>query len=526
MKENIFVKNAVIDKLCGKFLTEYEKEYNNINADGKECLIKHITAFFRRWYYSTLVENTDISPALIAEFGSNEKSIYPVINCSSHNDFKYISINNMRFGLDQHPLCIDYRILIEFFKNGVALNDRLEMDFEDIKKLEGVSSFDSDYITYVTMLGIDMGYIEKMPSVGVDIYCSSKKSQKIYDMGNEELLRALFEKAVDIASSYLSDEFMGESHFVPDGIIMSWIATTPTVDEIFTDAYGEFSIEISEGTSVEEMNEMQKALTAKAYTRGINLDKWFLTPFSYYFRLIEPIYMYEFSYTDEMLFLINAVKTNETINDETVIDSALYAPCTKYKLSKLGKEFFGAVYDDNPPYLFENMNIDEIIDSATAATDDGKIRILDLYEPEYNVCTIRLSLKNEENLWIDIQLKESTTLDDLHMYIMNLFRSQVIICQGYRFYKLPESPFTEYTPPFMDTRGPHTNDNTISSVLEIGENFFYDLFTLDAFNDEDEDTEGLTINIEFINISKREKGVIYPKVIGFSPEAEKIRQKK
>lgn len=509
MKNYEIYQDRIINELNMYFLVRFEDIYNNMKIKGKSSLLKYISAFFRKWYYSTLIEDTVITPSYIAEYGADEKNVYPVIKNSSVKRIGSININNIKFSIDNHPICNDFKAIIRVFRKGIVLNDELQMDIEDIKKIADITSYDVEYINYLTMVGIDLGYIEKMPSVNaLSIFCASKKADTLEEENNKKLLNDMVAAAIKISSTYLTDDFMGERYNVPLDMIENWLINPKPVDKIFEEAYGEIALEISESMTDEDMDDMERAVTAKAYARGVVIDKWFLTPFSYYFRFINTTYMYEFSFDEEMNYFVNALRSSDAYYKDAIISSAIYSPCTIYKLSGLGAEFFGIKYNNEIPHIFKNMNGNEVLMAALYGSREGREKIMAVYEPEFNVYNLKISDVEDSYFCFNLYVRENMTLDVLHSYITNIFRTPVILCRSYRFYKLPESPFTEYTPEFMNCRGPHTESTCISDVLNEGEECYYEIVTFGK----NDDCESKLINIRLESINLNEKGTVYPQI--------------
>lgn len=503
-----FAENKIMDRLNDSFHYEFDDMYRSLKIQGKSCILKYIPSLFRKWYYSALIEDTVITPASVTEYGSNCKNIYPVVRTSSISRIGNFDFIKLKYSLENHPICIDFRGLVERFRGGVALNERMQMEFEDARSINNVINCDPDYITYLIMLGIDMEYIEKMPSVGVEMYCTTDKIKELDNINNRELLSRLFECAVKISSSYLSDAFLDESYNITAGMIKKWLIEGGPVDKIFEEAYGEFSIDVSMAMAFEDMDKMEMALTANTYLRGLLLDKWFLTPFSGYFRFIDTTYMYEFSYYDEIMYLINAEKTYEILGEEEIIDAALYAPCTLYKTSCLGAEFFNIEYNDRKPFVFEKMDIENIMKGVIGRDNEERRKILEVYEPEFNVYDLKVSFGENEKICYNVQVKENMPLNEFHTFIAGLLREHVMLCKSYRFYKIPESPFTEYTPSFMGLRGPHTEDYTVGAILGDGEICYYELVIPGG-----ENLVTYRVSIELENVTVNEAGTQYPRVL-------------
>lgn len=508
MKNYEVCNDHILDELNKHFLVRFEDIYSKIRGNGKGNLLKYVSAFFRKWYYSTLIEDTLITPDYIAKYGLSENNIYPVLKNSSVKRIGSISIDNIKFSIKNHPICNDFKALVRAFRKGIVLNDELQMDFEDIKKIGDITSFDIEYIDYLTMIGIDLGYIDKMPSVSVSMFCASKKADNLDDMDNEKLLYAMVGAAIKISSTYLSDDFMGERYNVTMDMVEDWLVNPIPVDKIFEGAYGEIALEISDSMTPEDMDDMERAITAKAYARGVVIDKWFLTPFSFYFRFISTTYMYEYSFDEEINYFVNALKSSDDFYEDAIINSAIYSPCTIYRLSPLGDEFFDIKTDREIPHIFKNMSADEVLNAALLENEEGRKKILAAYEPEFNVYDLKISDMEDSDIVFNLQVRENMTLEILHSYITNIFRTPVLLCQSYRFYKLPESPFTEYTPKFLNLRGPHTENTLISDVLNEGEECYYEIVLLGK----DDINETRLINIKLENIALNEKGLVYPRI--------------
>lgn len=506
MKNLSSVENMVMDRLNENFLSEFEYVYKNIKIPDKTCVLKYVSHLFRKWFYSTLIDDTVITPCSIAEYGGKINSVYPIIKNKSISRLGSISINNVEYSLDNHPICNDFRIIINRFMSGVPLDFNMSMDFEDIKKCKNLSDFDSNYITYIIMLGFDLGYIEKMSSVGVEMYCASKKSTELKDISNRELLNLLVKTAVKITVTYLYDGFFGETCNINEDMVYSWLKKPVTIDKIFESVYGDLDLGIADDIAFEDMEDFEREITAKMYARGMDIDKWFITPFGYYFRFIDSTYMYEFSFYDEIVFLINAITTYEAIEDELVIDSAIYSPCTLYKISRLGAEFFNIEYDLSVPYIFKNMGSDNVLNAALGIDLEERNKILNVYKSEFNIADLKVTDLEGGPLGCVFQAREDITLDKLSDFLLKVFHINPFQCKSYRFYKLPESPFTEYTPAFMEKRGPHTEDFTLNALLEVGDECYYEV----VFFDDDNDEATFDLKIQLSSIKKNEDNIDYP----------------
>lgn len=509
MKKYDTTPNPVTDRLTDCFISGFDKAYRELKGTGKGMIMEYISQLFKKWYYSALIEDTVLTPACINEYCGDIENVYPVLRCGSSQRLGKLETENVVYSIDNHPICSDLRIIIKAFEGGIPLDDNLYMSAEDIRKLKGISNSDKSYILYLVMLGTDMGYIEKMPSVGVNMFCTTRYADEIDEIYDDDLLYMLFIRAADIASSFLSDDFLGEDFYISSENIIDWLENPEPVDKIFEKAYGDIALELAESFSIEDMSDVEKEITAKAYARGVFFDKWFLTPFCYYFRFIDMTYMYEFSYHDELTYFYNACAINREFEDESIIDSAIYSPCTLYKLSRLGAEFFETDYNSSVPYVFKNMEKEEILRAVTERDRDAVNKIISLYEPDYDVFSLEFCANEGTGRKSFImEAKPDTMLDDISNHAIAAMHTPTNMCKSYSFYKLPESPFTRYQPDFMGERGPKTNEHSISEFLEEGEEGYYELVMADS--DGRDIMYNYTIRLE--KIVKNTKGRLYPYV--------------
>ncbi len=511
MKKYDTSESPVADRLTACFISGFENAYRQLKGVGKGTIMEYLSQMFKKWYYSALIEDTVLTPACVNEYCGKSENVYPVLRTSSFQRLGKLETENIVYSIDDHPICSDIRLIVKAFEGGMLLDDDLYMSQEDIKKLKGISMNDKSYILYLVMLATDMGFIEKMPSVGVNMFCTTEEADELDEIYDDDLLYLLFIKAADIASSFLSDNFLGEDFYVSHENILEWLENPEPVDKIFEKAYGDIALDITDSFAMEDMSDVESELTAKAYARGVSFDKWFLTPFCYYFRFIDMTYMYEFSFRDEITYFFNACAINKEFKDESIMDSVIYSPCTLYKLSRLGAEFFETEYNESVPHVFKNMEGEEILKAVTDRDADAINKIISLYEPDYDVFRLSFSRNggNSGKKSFIIEAKPDTMLDVLSNYAITAIHPPTNMRKSYSFYKLPESPFTRYLPGFMTEKGPRSDEHSLSEFLEEGEEGYFELVMIGI--DGSDIMYNYTIRLE--KIIKNEKGRLYPFII-------------
>ncbi len=496
-----------IEKLCAVFFDKFNEIYEKYSKNKKKQIIGYVNCFFRKWYYSTFIENTELTSAFLVEMtGSRDKNLYPVL-CAEGESF---GINILEYSLDDHPLVRDMRAIAELSANVVRIGEDFEATSEVLEQLKGnISLWDREYISYLFMLGMEAEIFEKMPSLGVTALRLSDGAGKYLSMNNRELFEWLLDKAINLSAKYLSCFFMGGYCEIEHQDVVKWLSEPMPIDAIFSEYYdgGQGFSEISDIMNGEK-DDASMSFSADSFLLGLNIDKWFLTPFGYYFRLIDPCYLCPYSYYDELEFFLAVQK--ETEKDGGYMDSALYAPCTYYRFTAAGALLFGADKESNvgKNYLFDVKAPEEVIDILSSENTEEYARLSELSVPVYDVMTIRVEYTEDTDIWLEAELSVNAGLNYVHIYISYLFGTAFSEEQPFRFYKLPESPFTEYKPSFLGGRGPKTEKTTLKELLEIGESCYYET--------EIENDIKATYKITNIDIKQRSRDEEYPLVVRVS----------
>lgn len=493
-----------IEKLCSVFFDNFNDLYGNYNKKNREYILKYINCFFKKWYYSTLIDNTELSPAfLVNKGGGDKKAVYPVLYVNNDKP----DINILEYGIDDHPFLRDIRKAAELTGDVVRLNeDRTVTDRIFAQLKDSISICDKEYMDYIFMIGVEAGIFEQMPSLGVTALKLSENSHKYLSMNNRDMLAYIINAAMNIAAEQLSCYFMGSYCTVKWADIALWLSEPKTVDEIFSKYYynGREIPDISE--VIDDFAQMSRTVYADSFMLGLNIDKWFLTPFGYYLRLIDPCYLCNFSYYDEMEFFMAVHK--EVQEHGGTMDPALYSPCTFYRLTELGAELYDTKDNDSfkESVIFETIEPNEVIDILARGKKEEYEKLYRLSIPKFNVMKIRIEPEDHTDKWFETEINVKVSLSYVHIYISHLFENELMVGQFFRFYKLPDSPFTQYKPSYLEQRGPKTDTTTMEELLEAGEECYYETELFDGSK--------VTYKITNLKISRRDQNIEYPHITG------------
>lgn len=501
-------KNSkIIDTLIEIFISGFRDIYEIIDEKDKTCLFDYINNFFRKWYYSSFIDNSELSPAFLAAASNNDKyPLYPVIGAADSG----IAIHTYEYSLDKHPFLADFRLIAKKVAGIVKLDEDFNISDEFFDEIKNhISIADRRYAEYIILTGIEAEIFEKMPSVGVTAIKLSDEAEEIFKRKDRDILLLLIESAMDMAASNLSEKFLGEYYEIEWEDIALWLSKPMPIDVIFNECYDEMGVGAEAMASFlsGDADDIDRAISVNSFRRGLNFDKWFLTPFGYYFRLIEPCYLCEFSFYDELEFFMDAYIDSNGFKVREVMDAALYSPCTSYRITRLGAEMFETEYKKCSSDIFDKITPEDIINVIAEGSIKDVENLISMTSPKYDIITLRISNFSKEKLWLDIDIAADSSLDYLHLYISYIFRREVLFCHSFRFYKLPASPFTEYTPSYLGERGPKTDNTTIKEILDENEECFYEA----VFYGKNEDfTARAKITHKKISLCK--KGYDYPRI--------------
>ncbi len=500
--------SKIIDALSEVFTTGFTEIYNKFDKAKRDILLEYSNNFFRKWYYSSFIDNTELSPAFLADAANDKDTLfYPVIGYSDTG----IDINTYEFSISDHPFLSDIRAIANSIEGIVKFDEGFNISEEFYNGIKhNISMADKRYVEYIFILGLEMGIFEKMPSVGITAVRRGKRYNDILNMPERDIFSLVIDKAVYIAADSLSESFLGEYYDIQSKDIENWLKDPVPIDAIFNDFFDEIGLgaEAMESLLSGGADEMDRMISMISFRLGLRFDKWFLTPFGYYLRLIDPCYLCSFSFYDELAFFMETLKSCEDIEEKDIMDAAVYSPCTSYRLTKLGADMLNAVYEKDHAKILDTVSPEEIVRIVAEGSKNEVEELISKAIPQYDLVTLRISDFSKEKLWLDIDISAESTLDHLHLYMLYIFGREALFCQSFMFYKLPKSPFTEYTPSYMEERGPKTDSTRIKELLGEGEECFYKA----VFYSEGIDDVALEAKITCKKIFPCKKGYDHPRI--------------
>ena len=468
-----------IQNLHSLFATSFMEAYREVNPRKRRSTLPFIQAIYRRWYYSTIIENTPLSPANILEsicrhFGQ-PAATYPVAYQQGKTKLTGIDMQLREYSLDKHPIVSDIRLLVEHCSPYVDL--MLEGDaFSTVQAMEfgtTLSLNDPHYAAFLLEVSLWMKLLVKMPSIGVNRFRVAGNAAEILSATDKDIFHDIVEITITMAAKGLQNLVMLPEALFSQAFIRSILIAPMDTDDIFSriyEALGYDFDDILDLTMEADINDdpdnLDIDLLAGTFMAGVLLDKFFFTPFGHFMKLIRPLYVLPFEIDGEIADYVQVSDDPE----EGII--AFFAPCSSYTLTDLGLEYFNvAKTDENYIDAAATIPFDQMKDTVfsskealsvfvTIAKHLGPLRMEASPEVIY---TFRVRLESDPLVWAHMQVPSTDTLHD--MYI------EIIDCLGLKdnndytfFHDKAENRFAEYASSKRLKRGKKTSDIEIGAL--------------------------------------------------------------
>lgn len=454
------ILSAHLNALHGMFKEDLLSIFDDIDSPMLRKILPHAPAIFRRWYYSTLIENIHFSPANLVDtmchFHGAPPGTHIVTEVSTFTKMPQLQYKLLSYSMDAHPIVADLRRLVDLCTPHIDLCEEwCFSDVQAIKYAKKLSLRDPEYAAFLLDVICKMKILVRMPSLYVQRMHVSVDADEILALPNVELLRRITDAVVELAAEGLQSALPAPVPFFHPEHIRQLIVLPQTTDDILGQVFSSLGYNLDSllrteafdpmDDLIEEAEQMAEIMSS-IFFLGVMLDKLFFTPFGYFLKFVRPVYSIPFSIEDETEHFTDEI---EDLEDGEII-SAFFAPCTSYTLTDLGAEFFGVEKTEEnyldtrfvlPPEILASgalvspIGIRVFVDAAKAAVP--------LNERADTIYTFRVCAQQIPTLWINIQIQKTATLHMLFEEVMDAF--YITDDLGYNFYHgATESPFTEY----------------------------------------------------------------------------------
>ena len=428
--------------LLNKFYSAFFGIYQNENFLNKNIYARCCDRLFKKLYYSAVVGNTTITPAQIVEYLNPNSVAYRIKNSDYKNE-KILNYKKIDYSLESHPITYDFKNILSLGKNSIQFDTIGKLvNISKIELNELLSNTEDSYVFYLLELAMEMKLVTTIPSIGVTTFQSTDNANDVLKMDNRKLLNFMLDGAYELTKNKIIVNNVGKKEH-----IKKWITEFTEVDKVMR-----FLMELENGK-----NYTDDEFSMFLLEMGILFDKYFLTPYGYYFKLINPYYGMPFDMVNEFMFIDSLAEDYGEIYLEDYED-IMYSPCTSYSLSKLGREYYEK--HSLEKNQLDDLDIDDVFDIVINNKVEKYHRLRNKTVEKNE--TITLKMYDNDN--------PSESLLDKFNKNMSLAKLSHIICHKYKlmgdlydysFYTLPKTVFSEYRCDYENV-----NYNTVNITLK------------------------------------------------------------
>ncbi len=507
-----------ISKINGVFEKRFLCAYKGLRLKGKSIILKYISTIFKRWYFTALISDTLITPSnlglkLSQKYTQNVLSI-PTLYATSDKSFNFKFIN---YSIDSHPVVDDLEIFIKSCSPTVQLLEDGFLEEQHISKIiSKLSLCDVFYAEYLFLIAFRLNILEKIPSLYTDVVHVTKEFDALYSLDKKQIFIKIVEATASLSASFINDTIDSSTRFISESDLLELLKTPTRIDDIFSRI---FSFLGFNDDNIEELwfddgdNDITESFLSSTFLLGMILDKYFLSPFGSYLRLINPVYLMPFDFAAELDSFFASIKVASDITP------ALFSPCFFYHATPLGIEYFNLEqeFDYDMPFP-KDVPMDMILNAVVS----NAAKKISFPKPPVNdsiVYEIKIRLSSSKETWINLEMPSKMTLHELFQEVCREF----ILNSGndYSFYPtIEENRFCELTSP-KNKRSAKKTDQTTLEQLNLG---LKNKFVLVYCNIENaslsrlKKTESnvLKFELELIKIGERKHNRFYPRVTRYS----------
>ena len=456
-----------VTQINKRFVGIFDSIYKKSDKYQRAKLLPCLANIYRRWYYSSLVENTYLTPANIVEAlnwqYNRQPNFYPVVNTRTPVNYTGLSFSYQEYDRNNHPIVSDFRKIIDFCKPDIDLteSDKMpeELAYEAAKNLH---MNDPCYAMYLLDLAVEMGFLVKIPSIHANRAQLVPGIEKHLAIPDEDLFDKIVNTTLRYASRSLSELIPIPTPLFDEEYLINILKEPVETDAIFQRLYDTIGVDIEDliGLDIfEELDMLDMAVISGTYLLGIIIDKFFLTPFGHYLKLIRPIYMLPFDFKNEIeIYLDSYIEEDE-------LGIAFYAPCSCYHLTKMGLEYFNVRPNPN-----NYLDIEHKLSFSDVAVLFEKVpknlnleAVTKIFDRETCIYTLKVRYQEDPRLWLNIDASDITSLHRLYLELAYYFDLDK---QGEYtlFSDITENPFTAYSSPNQQRRPRKTSDTTLGAL--------------------------------------------------------------
>ena len=444
--------------LNSNFSKNFLGVYKTASVSKRRRLVPHIYTIYRRWYYSTLVEGTPLSPANMFSGMRDYFNVYanthvlPIVRTPT----KLVGIlaKTVEYNPDAHPIIKDISRVVEYANPCIDIHEMDALTEEQAFNISLLLSIkDPYYAAFLFDLSVRLGFIEKVPSLYVNRLKPTAKFDEFMKQKPRDVLKQLVDATIRFCSYGLSTVLQMPRSTFSEEFILKILKNPMKTDEIIQYAFESIGVDMTQVVNREifdkefkDSQELEDAegLIHSMYVVGLALDRFLHTPFGFFFRLINPLYTATFDFEEEMLSFLEISKDHR----ETFF--SFYLPPEVYALTELGMDILGVQPEPEqslPMIQFAQMKDSAFLDENTF---EQFIEMAGHFFPQLfeiilrgQIYSLKIKAAYKPSFWAHVQVSEHTSLHELYTFIAELFDLKENSDYSF-FHDKTENLFAEY----------------------------------------------------------------------------------
>ncbi|SKA78317.1 hypothetical protein SAMN05428976_10362 [Clostridium sp. USBA 49] len=352
--------NEYMNNILKLFTEDFFFEYNEFSPKEKRIIVKAIPYFYRIWYYSSLVDNTPLSPSNFINLQVQDKfgekfRVVPIINPIYKNrtlkEFKY---EYKLFTIDNHPVLEDIKLFLEYCSPDVGIDESgLLLEEERNKIINKLTFKEIFYVTFLTNIAYELNLIKKMPSIGTYRAMQNLNNvNEFFSLSKIEQLKKIVAAIISNASKILLQSFNFDRSTFSKKALFELFSNSQNLNEYSYKIFKKFNIDIDISSLSELLfkpiseSEIYKIPEERFFGIALSvefsfiMDAYLLTPLGHYLQFIQPIYNNRFDFLFSFEQLIQADISN------IPLIKLYFIMANGFDITPLGKEI---LLDGNSP---------------------------------------------------------------------------------------------------------------------------------------------------------------------------------
>ncbi len=401
------------------FHAEFEGVYRHMVPSCKKELLDLVPTMFNKWCFTSLLKETVLTPANIIAIDIKKQmepqTVYAYtikVNQRQSGNPKF-SYELTSYSLHQHPLLIDLQQLVEYCTPDIPVDDDGFFFQEDKENLLSMlSQHDTFYLDYLTILAWELNLIQEIPSLYANKIQGTKKREYFFKQNSKKALLETIDAGLAIAADKFNLHMHLDEEVLSGDIFRTYLHNGQDIDQIFIDLYSYIDVDIESvwtHSAANQISEDESSILSSLFFLSIVLDKWFLTPFGTYFRIIHPLHCTPYRFVQTMNNLSNMLIMQADVSME------LFTPCTYYGLSPLGEALYpNEITQKNIQAIPSSLTFADIMAALSYNLNTQAVNeSISLVQMPNAVYTFKIKFASDKRYWRIMEVLSATSLKEL-----------------------------------------------------------------------------------------------------------------